>query len=1325
MNCIKDKFLQDLPDNRWYPPINLCDCQKEDNSSEFNGLQKVILEKNLQLRVNHCGRPEKYNLLNQDSFLTENTIYIVQYDFDLNGGIIRIPRNCTIIFYGGSIANGTILLDNTSIYPILDLDKFLFCRVSGTYKKGQLKSDGNGIYYWDGSEWKEVTGGSSTVPGKEYKSGVGITIEDDTINLNTASPFTLGGIRTGFSEEGNNYAVQLDVNGNAYVNVPKEQDDTVFSFQSHVFKRGETIPSTPTGGSYNNPVPDGWSDGIPEGTEKVWISIRTFKSKNDTSSWSTPVLLADSPDMDICFSNRESKPNFPTTHGEQTGEWHNIAQTDDIWMAISLYSMGKWGPWQITKIKGEKGADGKDGKDGKALNIVGEYKDTNSELAYIEEGSNIFDHEKFDITKVYPANTEIKIGDCLKIVGGNYSEHIIYCMDNSPYYIWVDLGNIEGAATYIHIKFSDDGGKTFTAQDGETPGAYIGFKSDNEITPSRLNVDDYKPWVPFKGNDGFGYWYIYSIADPELINRELNWYKNEFFYDDSTGNFTDENGVYWSDEPQELKPGEYQYMSFIKEPLSSNKKWSTPKLWNTYPANYTLTISNKDSAILDLDKPEGLIQNKEISWKLYLNGEEVSNYSNYIFYILINNVTQGSVSNNVWNLRGVRLNQAHIPVIKIVAYKVTNSGTVEICSSELSIPIKGKDGESKESTGFKVVLSNDIGVIACKSDGESLNTTSTTISAYFNEQLLTTDQYNITIPGNFTRTGEQVVSGQYSVTLSTLSTNKMYSLRVNKLYSNNTTESIPFTITYNGIAYSKSFELFKDYTGDTYELEVEPKVLVDSNEVHVGVFKTYSRETRENTYEEVSSEDNLGLTIEYQDLNDVTQTPNKFPITITVKPDSYIYLKENDKIIDREKVTKINLGEASQGLQGCVLRFRGSYKSGERYINQLNDTSGSATTIRWIDYVEYNGNYYLVTPITNGAHEVTSTPETQGDWIQAESIDFAYIKTLIADYISTTSLQAHQILVTRGNNVVAGMHQGNQTLDKSDNTILWAGTEIKNDQGNSQLNVLDAPFQVKEDGTLISTKAEVTGNITADSFITGSESNYGICVITGRFSSENKNTKKAYFAFDGKTVNMYIYYDGEWHCLDFSKCMTSTFNVLYTFTGTDNLSRTEHVYIIQDGQYKKADGGQILSNASYYEYDNTEYLILWNRQETEPKSFAIVPVEFYKKLNIYEGKATSTGEYKLVTLGKIEYSSGQWNVSSQNVYFAVNIGNTQKGAGNNYYYFDNINNQGSEINPSSTVDTIYYIYYDNTDIQDSVLYSCYRNKSIINTQQFIPKPHNG
>jgi hypothetical protein len=52
-----------------------------------------------------------------------------------------------------------------------------------------------------------------------------------------------------------------------------------------VFKRSETQPDTPVGGSYNNPKPAGWSDTVPPINEynkgPVYMSFRTFYAGDD------------------------------------------------------------------------------------------------------------------------------------------------------------------------------------------------------------------------------------------------------------------------------------------------------------------------------------------------------------------------------------------------------------------------------------------------------------------------------------------------------------------------------------------------------------------------------------------------------------------------------------------------------------------------------------------------------------------------------------------------------------------------------------------------------------------------------------------------------------------------------------------------------------------------------------------------------------------------------------------------------------------------------------------------------------------------------------
>ena len=63
---------------------------------------------------------------------------------------------------------------------------------------------------------------TSITPGTGLTNGTGETAitSTGTLNLKTASSTEIGGIKTGYSESGKNYAVKLDSNNKAYVNVP-------------------------------------------------------------------------------------------------------------------------------------------------------------------------------------------------------------------------------------------------------------------------------------------------------------------------------------------------------------------------------------------------------------------------------------------------------------------------------------------------------------------------------------------------------------------------------------------------------------------------------------------------------------------------------------------------------------------------------------------------------------------------------------------------------------------------------------------------------------------------------------------------------------------------------------------------------------------------------------------------------------------------------------------------------------------------------------------------------------------------------------------------
>lgn len=89
---------------------------KNYNTTDYSGLGRVYLRKNIQSVVNpNTGITYSTNLLTQQMLNKENTIYVLQYDYNLNGQTITIPSGCVLQFEGGSISTGTLSGNNTII----------------------------------------------------------------------------------------------------------------------------------------------------------------------------------------------------------------------------------------------------------------------------------------------------------------------------------------------------------------------------------------------------------------------------------------------------------------------------------------------------------------------------------------------------------------------------------------------------------------------------------------------------------------------------------------------------------------------------------------------------------------------------------------------------------------------------------------------------------------------------------------------------------------------------------------------------------------------------------------------------------------------------------------------------------------------------------------------------------------------------------------------------------------------------------------------------------------------------------------------------------
>lgn len=76
-----------------------------------------VIKRKITLKGHHDDEAEysQRAMLRQSDFKQKNTAYIIKHDFDLMGGTIVMPVDCELVFEGGSLNNGIIIGNNTSI----------------------------------------------------------------------------------------------------------------------------------------------------------------------------------------------------------------------------------------------------------------------------------------------------------------------------------------------------------------------------------------------------------------------------------------------------------------------------------------------------------------------------------------------------------------------------------------------------------------------------------------------------------------------------------------------------------------------------------------------------------------------------------------------------------------------------------------------------------------------------------------------------------------------------------------------------------------------------------------------------------------------------------------------------------------------------------------------------------------------------------------------------------------------------------------------------------------------------------------------------------
>lgn len=177
------------------------------DANQFSGLGRVYLRKNIV-----GGK----NVLTQSMINTANTIYVIQYDYDLNGITISIPENCILQFDGGSLSNGTITFNKTHITDGKFINIIPLGNINNTiaYAKWFESEDDTKVIHW-----------LFTIAA----NNVQIELENKTYNIDTTNP---NGYANGFIKIDNCNSFIINGNGAKIYDIIEYDtiDDKLYEF---------------------------------------------------------------------------------------------------------------------------------------------------------------------------------------------------------------------------------------------------------------------------------------------------------------------------------------------------------------------------------------------------------------------------------------------------------------------------------------------------------------------------------------------------------------------------------------------------------------------------------------------------------------------------------------------------------------------------------------------------------------------------------------------------------------------------------------------------------------------------------------------------------------------------------------------------------------------------------------------------------------------------------------------------------------------------------------------------------------------------------------
>lgn len=239
-------------------------------------------------------------------------------------------------------------------------------------------------------------------------------------------------------------------------------------------------------------------------TKYAWSKIKGADGANGTPG--KPGTDGRTPYLHIAYANSaDGKTGFSTTDGTNKlyiGQYTDYTQADSTdatkytWTKIKG-EQGEQGPQGVPGLQGVQGPQGEQGIPGPAG-------------AEGPAGQPAYFHIKY--SSVANPTSSSQMTETPSTYIGTYVDSVQADSTDPKKYTWSRFQGAQGTqgipgtngtngkTSYLHIKYSNDGGKTFTGNSGEDVGTYIGTCVDyNQSDPA--SVGSYK-WAKIKGENG-------------------------------------------------------------------------------------------------------------------------------------------------------------------------------------------------------------------------------------------------------------------------------------------------------------------------------------------------------------------------------------------------------------------------------------------------------------------------------------------------------------------------------------------------------------------------------------------------------------------------------------------------------------------------------------------------------------------------------------------------------------------------------------------------------------------------------------------------------